>query len=181
MSKLKVKEVLLGDNADPSKNFVISTPAVADGTLTIKRGNGTAVLSIDANGKTVIPGVVGTVAQVGGIPTGQVVERGSNVNGEYVRFADGTQICRNIFTVSLVISTGYFGGFISPVTVWNFPANFASVGVPAVNGTCAGYSAFGCVVGSTTQSSAGVFLTSALSVTAGATRYIAVTAIGRWF
>lgn len=93
MSTIAVKKVKLGNNADISKNFLIEVPAVADGTLTIKREDGTNVLSIDANGKAVIPGVVGTVAQVGGIPTGQVVERGSNANGDYVRFADGTQIC----------------------------------------------------------------------------------------
>lgn len=39
--------------------------------------------------------VVGTVAQSGGVPTGAVVESGSNVNGSYVRWADGTQICTN--------------------------------------------------------------------------------------
>ncbi|MFN3937391.1 MAG: DUF2793 domain-containing protein [Gemmobacter sp.] len=39
--------------------------------------------------------VVGTVSQSGGTPTGAVVERGSNANGEYVRWADGTQICTN--------------------------------------------------------------------------------------
>lgn len=37
--------------------------------------------------------VVGTVSMSGGAPTGAVLERGSNANGEYVRFADGTQIC----------------------------------------------------------------------------------------
>ena len=37
--------------------------------------------------------LLGTVAQVSGTPTGAVVERGANANGEYVRFADGTQIC----------------------------------------------------------------------------------------
>jgi len=64
MSKLKVKEVLLGDNADPSKNFVLSVPAVADGTLTIKRANGTNVLSIDATGKVQFPngGTIGSNA-----------------------------------------------------------------------------------------------------------------------
>jgi len=56
MSQLKVKEVLLGDNADPSKNFVISTPAIADGTLSIKRQDGTNVLSIAADGKVQFPG-----------------------------------------------------------------------------------------------------------------------------
>lgn len=35
------------------------------------------------------------VAQSGGTPTGGVIERGSTPNGDYVRFADGTQICTN--------------------------------------------------------------------------------------
>ena len=40
--------------------------------------------------------VVGTVSEDGsGSPTGAVIERGSNANGDYIRFADGTQICTN--------------------------------------------------------------------------------------
>ncbi len=39
--------------------------------------------------------LLGTVAQSGGIPTGAVIERGSNGNGDYIRWADGTQICTN--------------------------------------------------------------------------------------
>ncbi|EPQ3032680.1 phage tail protein [Pseudomonas aeruginosa] len=37
--------------------------------------------------------ILGTVSRSGGAPTGAIIERGSNANGEYVRFADGTQIC----------------------------------------------------------------------------------------
>lgn len=37
--------------------------------------------------------VIGPVSQSGGVPTGAIIERGSNANGEYVRFADGTQEC----------------------------------------------------------------------------------------
>lgn len=50
MSQLSLKKIKLGDNADLSKNFVISVPAVADGTLTIERENGTDVLTIDSAG-----------------------------------------------------------------------------------------------------------------------------------
>jgi hypothetical protein len=35
------------------------------------------------------------VGQSGGTPTGGVIERGRTPNGDYVRFADGTQICTN--------------------------------------------------------------------------------------
>ena len=55
---LALRQIKLGDNADTSKNFVISVPAVADGTLTIERENGTDVLTIDASGKMVVPGNV---------------------------------------------------------------------------------------------------------------------------
>lgn len=50
MSQLSLKKIKLGDSADTSKNFLIKTPAVADGTLTIERENGTDVLTIDASG-----------------------------------------------------------------------------------------------------------------------------------
>lgn len=35
--------------------------------------------------------ILGTVSQSGGVPTGAIIERGSNANGEYTRWADGTQ------------------------------------------------------------------------------------------
>lgn len=37
--------------------------------------------------------ILGTASQSGGVPTGAIIERGGNANGEYVRLADGTQIC----------------------------------------------------------------------------------------
>ena len=37
--------------------------------------------------------LLGTVSESGGVPTGAVIERGSNANGEYVKFADGTLQC----------------------------------------------------------------------------------------
>lgn len=38
--------------------------------------------------------ILGTVSQSGGVPTGAIIERGANANGEYVKFADGTMICQ---------------------------------------------------------------------------------------
>jgi hypothetical protein len=39
--------------------------------------------------------ILGAVSETSGVPTGAVINRGSNANGEYTRFADGTQICTN--------------------------------------------------------------------------------------
>lgn len=83
---LALRQIQLGDNADTSKNFVISVPAVADGTLTIERENGTDVLTIDASGNVAFPSMPG-------FGTSPIIESGSNADGEYTKFADGTMIC----------------------------------------------------------------------------------------
>lgn len=59
--------------------------------------------------------ILGTVSQSAGVPTGALIERGSNANGEYVRFADGTQICtiQSNFTQAAEV-------------VWSYPAVFAA-------------------------------------------------------
>ena len=43
--------------------------------------------------------ILGTVSQAAGVPTGAIIERGSNANGAYVRFADGTQICTRDYSM----------------------------------------------------------------------------------
>ena len=66
--------------------------------------------------------LLGTVSQSAGVPTGAVIERGSNANGEYVRFADGTQIC---WVASAITVAGIQG-----ITL-NFPAAFSAGGYQA--------------------------------------------------
>jgi hypothetical protein len=65
--------------------------------------------------------ILGTVSQSGGIPTGAIIQRGANANGEFTRFADGTQECR---ISQMVISD--LG------TDWLFPMSFSSV--PNISG-----------------------------------------------
>lgn len=50
MSQLNTKKVKFGDNVDLSKNFVLSVPAVADGTFSLKREDGTVVWQIPTPG-----------------------------------------------------------------------------------------------------------------------------------
>lgn len=68
--------------------------------------------------------ILGTVSQASGVPTGAIIERGSNANGEYVRYADGTQICwvRNL---PLDITTAA-GSLFRGLVTWTFPAAFVS-------------------------------------------------------
>jgi len=69
--------------------------------------------------------IVGTVSQSGGDPTGAVIERGSNSNGEYVRYADGTQMCWSDTLYDSGDSGNVPDGGGIDVT-WDLPANFIS-------------------------------------------------------
>ena len=71
---------------------------------------------------------LGTVSQSGGIPTGALVENGSNANGLFVRFADGTQLCWYDGNYGI---TAAAGGVMT--STWSFPAAFASVPLPILS------------------------------------------------
>lgn len=70
--------------------------------------------------------LVGSVSQSGGVPTGAVIERGSNANGAFVRLADGTQFCWSpTFTQSVATANG--GLFMSGTPIsWTPPAVFST-------------------------------------------------------
>ena len=59
--------------------------------------------------------LLGVVSESAGQPTGAVIEQGSDANGSYIRWADGSQICRTSASASA-------GGSSS----WSFPASFAA-------------------------------------------------------
>lgn len=76
--------------------------------------------------------ILGTVSQFGGLPTGAIIERGSNANGEYVKLADGTMICTAIVSVDLTTAQ---------VNTYPFPASFLTTGrVAAYGGDYDGFS-----------------------------------------
>ena len=76
--------------------------------------------------------VLGTVAQSGGKVTGTLMERGTSANGEWERFACGTQICTH--TVKFPPQTAGVGSVYASTSdaIWNYPAQFT--GAPAVSG-----------------------------------------------
>ena len=112
--------------------------------------------------------VLGTVSQSGGVPTGAIIERGSNANGEYVRFADGTQIC---------LMTGSQPYADSPVHA-QLPAAFSSpLYFPVANAlTDAPTQRFASVSRGTPGS---VYIYTAGSV--GTSVSYSIIIIGRWF
>lgn len=123
--------------------------------------------------------IVGSVSQSAGVPTGAVLEYGSNANGDYIRYADGTQICWLETEGKIGINRAYSKLFLG-VYDWSFPAIFASI--PAVN--CSnfkwGTSASWGTVGAISNSSAQLRGLDILSRAPRAGTQISATAIGRW-
>lgn len=127
--------------------------------------------------------IVGPVSQSAGVPTGAIIERGSNANGEYVRYADGTQICSIVLpTTSYNISTVVGALFSSDAQTWTFPVAFS--GIPAVfgmigRGAVDPYKTFySTYTRSATQHSYFIVCTTS---SGGVGLQGSLTAIGRWF
>lgn len=77
---------------------------------------------------------VGAVSEVSGLPTGAIVEAGSNANGSYARFMDGTQLTRFGVVLGSSIAAGagtYAAPYRTTAYTHTFPAAFAAA--PAVN------------------------------------------------
>lgn len=124
-------------------------------------------------GTAAVANILGTVSQSGGIPTGAIIERGSNANGEYVRFADGTQICRSLVRLTWTASTN------SAVATWTYPSSFIST--PLVTGSSLGGNAIYMATltynnGNSTSDVLGRFQT-----TQSVSRDVSAIAIGRWY
>lgn len=158
----------------------ISLKADPSGTFGEILVNGAVVAKLPITGNAVIPGLVGTVSQSGGVPTGAVVERGSNANGEYVRFADGTQICAGR-TGSVDIISGESVEFSKTL-----PAAFSgAIRMSFMQSTVHGDSkAAATTCGrSTTAPTGGTVYLRAASALIGAAFSVSfdIIAIGRWF
>lgn len=83
-------------------------------------------------GSAAVASIVGTVSQAGGVPTGALMEAGSNANGEYFKYACGALICvkRNFNVTGFVIAPGAMGGS----SLYPFPAAFVDVPAKTFSG-----------------------------------------------
>lgn len=126
---------------------------------------------------------VGSVSQSGGVSTGAIIERGSNSNGEFTKYADGTLDCwiTGSNATSVPTNTGI------EITV-NYPQTF--VGVPTITGCCglstggtsglAARIAIGFPFTASGASSARVHIFNTTGITIGGFSYFLIIK-GRWY
>lgn len=96
------------------EDAVTSASDTTSGRL-LKVGALRAQLGADVYGRS---NIVGTVSQSGGVPTGAIFQRGSNPNGEFVRFADGTMISWGVLEKSLLVSPNNLNIVVQGITIY---------------------------------------------------------------
>lgn len=132
--------------------------------------------------------LLGTVSEASGLPTGAVIESGSNANGQFVRFADGTQICHaqiSMLGIGFTTAIGATGFFAAGEQTWTFPATFiASARVSATmqrsNSTVLGMVSLRNSPSATAASYLPA-ISQSLPAADTAARSVHLLAIGRWF
>ncbi|MCZ0963895.1 hypothetical protein [Paracoccus benzoatiresistens] len=157
---------------------------------------GAATINLDGTGAVACRTIAGVALPAGYIRTDadtiatydgtywvldRQAERGSNANGEYVRFADGTHICTGLIA-SVDITTAIGGLFRSAALSWTFPAVFV------------GGSAGGCTITGRVHNASGLSVNApygnrttdslemrAYSVASISAVPVQVQAIGRWY
>jgi hypothetical protein len=83
--------------------------------------------------------ILGPVGQATGVPTGAIIEQGSNANGTYTKFASGLMMCSQTLKDLGALAAGATATY-----EWTFPAPFGtsdslSVWAPCVDGPCIAY------------------------------------------
>jgi hypothetical protein len=131
-------------------------------------------MRIDSAGKLLSPGgaaFVGTVAT--GATNGAIIQRGSNANGDFVRYADGTMICTGVITESRSTT-----GVVQ--TNWTMPSTFVNVldYVPAAH---SGTSRPDLVIGTTPLRASSSVVEVYVNRTNTTNTTVYVSAIGKWF
>ena len=109
-----------------------------------------------------------------------ITESGSNDDGYYIRFDDGTQICTYIASVTDQAITDVYGSLYIGTRTWHYPALFASNPV-AISGTFKwGSSASWGTCNSSSVSSAEMRVYDIKSRASGEETLLKFAAIGRW-
>jgi hypothetical protein len=140
--------ISISNKAAKGANNDITSLSALTTALSLAQG-GTGVTSIaallaalqvaGAFGKT---NAVGTVSQASGIPTGAIIETGSNASGTYIKLLDGTMICfgttagvdQTTTSIPYTASVGFPAAFAN--TSYKVFLNIASVNV---SNTFSGY------------------------------------------
>lgn len=112
--------------------------------------------------------------------TGYIVESGSNDNGNYIKYSDGTMICRNKMTINKAVNIAYGVLYRSEgIDFSNFPKAF--IDIPDISYSCIGINtAFIVNWSASTKEKIGSLIAIRPTTTNAQDYIISYTAIGNW-
>lgn len=115
------------------------------------------------------------------VGTAPIVESGSNANGRYIKYADGTMMCYAKLPITSLTVTAAIGSLFTSTaaTSWTFPMPFYSDEI-AVNGDVFGGGLAGGLVASYSLTLSAYEYRIANTTSMTLTGYIMLHAIGRW-
>lgn len=124
--------------------------------------------------------ILGTVSQSAGVPTAAIIERSSNVNGQYVKFADGTMYCALPNQGSIYFNASNLG------LSWSYPQTFAAIEWVMVNalttlGVSKQITTTSAIARTTTSATIAVCSVGAFVPADAASVTLDMVAFGRWF
>lgn len=127
---------------------------------------------------------VGTVSQVAGVPTGAIIEYTVGINGDCIRYADGTQICtlKGSIVVDLTTATASFFTHGGEFTIAK-PYAKPFITAPAVSNSYSqsGWYGFSQVSTLPTATNWPALKGFSMASVSGVTITYTIIAIGRWF
>lgn len=127
--------------------------------------------------------ILGTVSQSAGTPTGAIIETGSNANGIYTKFADGTMICTIFIDATAQSWTSASGAlFVSTASgIWTYPVAFSTLNNVFGTAFRGDATISGVYVSSSSNSSVNYYGWASVSLNSSSAKSISLLAIGRWF
>lgn len=152
------------------------SPPALPGALPI--ANGGTGNTTGAATKLAAAAILGTVLQSGGVPTGAILEKVVNANGEATKFADGRLICTGPiadFTVAAGAVATVSPAGVFPVLFADTAYTYQAFGNPQSSFDVYGYTGTNSKLN---WSATSVYRNGPTAQTIGNGRYIA---IGRWF
>jgi hypothetical protein len=169
-----MSKIALTPNPSGTGTFTIAAPnSNTNRTLTLP----------DVSGEVFSQGnILGTVSESSGVPTGAIIERGSNANGSFVKYADGTLICNVRIAITPVANTPTTG-------TATLPAAFVA-GYDGDSATTSGYTAVATSHASVAALTRGALVEAASTATTVSINILrsnttvtnnSVMCIGRWF
>lgn len=125
--------------------------------------------------------VIGTVSQTAGVPTGSIIETGTNTNGTYTKWADGTMICTKTFLTGVINQPA--GALFTSLQVsggnWAHPFITAPSSVVPLGVVTSAGGGWASCYGFSSATSAGSWAVYNHSSTSAGTVFL--IAIGRWY